>query len=282
MPDITPTEIDRGIVENPWSIKATAAKEIREKARPVNYTEIVGVNRVIFLAENHSNTPIRRHIARRADQLKAAGITHYAIEASDTGKEVFDRLNQGENADLSRVDVGPGRSDYEDAIYAMHAAGIAVVPVDIDQTTKPTQEEREAHITANIDRILDADPNAKVAVLIGGFHSSRRTSGQDFSYTGKRLMDKGIPTVNVHFAGGEVASPTIITKPAREAGKASDEFMLDMNPYQNLDGVPYGKGESDYIIHLPQAMDSYSAAVGFGNSQFFDIDLTSFKPLKRG
>lgn len=277
MPDIPPPEVNRNIADNPWANRERTAKEIREKARPVDYSEVVGDNRIVFLAENHSNRAIRSHLARHAGNLKAAGITHYTIEASDKGKETFDRLSRGEDVDLSRVDVGPGRNDYEDVIYAMHAAGIRVVPIDIDQKQKPTKEQREAHIAANIEKIIEDDPTAKVAVLIGAFHTSRHYVSEGVPSVGKRFMDKGIPATNVHFAGGQVAVPLTITQGAQGAGMANREFMLDMRPYQDTEHVPYGKGESDYLIHLPQAPSSDFIERDFGNPQFFDVDLSSLK-----
>lgn len=68
--------------------------------------------RVLLLAENHVDHSIRHHLVQHARNLKAAGITHYAIEANEAGNVVFERLNRGEAVDLSKVDVGPGGADY--------------------------------------------------------------------------------------------------------------------------------------------------------------------------
>jgi len=158
---------------DPWMNPDKAAWELRDKHQTVDYSAIVGDNKVLFLGEIHSNSAIREHIQQHAANLKAAGITHYAIEAIDNGNDIFERLNRGEAVDLSRVDVGPGRRDYEAAILAMAAQGIKVVAVDIDQSTKPTKEEREAHMTGNLQKILQEDPNAKIAYLVGESHSSK-------------------------------------------------------------------------------------------------------------
>jgi hypothetical protein len=235
-----------------WRNPTDVAKEIQDKQQPVDYPLILGDNRVLFLAESHSNYPIRKHIAQHAKDLKAAGITHYAIEAYETGNDFFDKLNKGKPVDLSKVDVGPGRADYEEAIRAMAAQGIKVVAVDIDHATNPSREEREARLTENIMRLLQEDPNSKVAVLIGGFHALRYYVSRDVPSVGKRLMDAQAPAVNVYFAGGEDKMPTQLTDPVNKIGLGNREFMLDCRPYANSNSVPFGKGEADYIIHLPQ------------------------------
>ncbi len=238
---------------DPWKSPQDTAKEIKDRHQSISYIQIVGENRVLFLAEKHNNHPIRRHLVQYARDIKAAGITHYAIEAKEEGNAVFERLNKGgESVDLSKVDVGPGGADYEETIRAMVAQGIKIVAIDIDQSKKPSGEEREAKITENIEKILQLDPNAKVAVLIGAFHTSRRTSIEGVRQTGSRLMELQIPAVNVRFAGGEDDGPTMLTGAVSQAGLASQEFMLDFRPYANSQNVPYGKGEVDWVVHLPQ------------------------------
>jgi len=262
--DSSNAEVQGNAPKDPWISRDGTAKELKDKHQPVDYAKVVGDNRVLFFAENHSNHSIRRHLARNAHALKTAGITHYAIEAKEQGNEVFEQLNRGESVDLSRVDVGPGRHDYEDTIRAMAAQGIKVVAVDIDQSTKPTNEEREARMTANLKRILDEDPDAKVAYLVGGFHASKKTGIDGMDMTGKRLADADIPLVIVNFAGGELPPPTSFTDGAREAGLASEEFMIDMRSYADSQRVPYGAGKTDYIVHLPQEFQAGIRGMGFG------------------
>ena len=240
--------------EDVWSSNARVAQELKSKHQPVEYSQMVGDARVLFLAENHSNHAIRSHIVSHAADLRRAGITHYAIEANEASNQALERLNAGEDVDLSKVDLGPGREDYEKAVRAMAAEGIKVVAVDIDQSTKPMGEEREARITENINRLLEAEPNSKIAVLIGGYHTSRHYVSEGVASVGRRLMEAQIPAVNVHFAGGEDKTPRVLTDGAREAGLAGTEFAFDLRPYASSlsKHVPYGPGEADYIVHLPQ------------------------------
>lgn len=243
---------ERDIQIDPWRKPEETAKEIQKKNRPVNYKEIVGENRVVLLAESHSNTSIRKHLVSHAKELKEAGITHYAIEADDAGKDVFERLNEGQAVDLSTMKVGPSRRGYENAIRAMSAQGIKVVPIDINQDNKPSKEEREVHLTQNLTATLDQDPSAKVAVLIGGFHATRHHVSEGVPSMGRRLMKLQIPNVIVHFTGGLDRIPRIITDAAQKAGLANKEFVLDMRNYGDSKYIPYGSGESDFVIHLPQ------------------------------
>jgi len=239
---------------DPWMNPDKASWEVREKHQGVDYSAIVGDNRILFLGENHSNTAIREHIQQHAVNLKNAGITHYAIEAKDTGNEVFERLNKGEAVDLSRVDVGPGRRDYEEAIQAMAAKGITVVAVDIDQSLKPTKEEREAHMTRNLQQILEENPDAKIAYLVGSFHTSKAVFSDGVISTRERLEEAGVSSTVVCFAGGNNDVPRVLTDAARKAGLTNREFMLDMRNYSDSksSGVPFGAGQTDYVIHLPQ------------------------------
>ncbi|MBI2338221.1 hypothetical protein HYU95_03465 [Candidatus Daviesbacteria bacterium] len=249
---------------DPWLNPADTAKEIKNRHQPVDYAQMLADNRVLFLAENHGNHPIRHHLAQHARDIKAAGITHYAIEANEAGNAVFERLNRGEAVDLSKVDVGPGRADYETAIRALAAQGIQVVAIDIDQKTKPSKEAREACLTENINRLLEVDSNSKVAVLIGGFHTTKYYVSEGVPSVGRRLMEELVPAVNVHFAGGEAKGPTILTGAVSKAGLAHLEFMIDFRPYANLSGVPFGKGGADWVVHLPQQVPSLGSRIDFG------------------
>lgn len=238
---------------NVWDNLETRIREMAGRSRPVDYKYILGDNQALFLGETHFNSSIRRHLVHNAIELKRIGITHYAIEAADKGKPVFDRINKGDQVDLSRVDVGPGRIDYEEVIREMAKQGIKVVPIDIDQSSKPSQERREAHLAQNLLRIFQETPSAKVAVLIGANHTLKVYGiVKNIPSLHQRVMAAGIGTVNAVFTGGEERIPRNITESVVQAGLGNSEFILDMRPYAGLQNVPYGAGEVDFVIHLPQ------------------------------
>lgn len=245
---------------NPWSNTEALIAEIAAKAVPVNYTELVGDNSVLMLGENHSNTPIREHIAAHATQLRAAGITHYAIEAPQD--PAFDELNAGIQISLASVDLGPfsGRDkSYEQAVRAMSEQGIKIVPADIDQNMKPTNEERETFLTDSIKAILADDPNAKVAVLMGGFHTVKSKNEYAVPTMTTRLVDADIKVAAVQYAGGTETSPRYLLEAAAGAGMDQSEFMLDLRPYHDNTSVVYGPGATDHVIHLQQSPDTHGS-----------------------
>ncbi len=239
--------------QNPWSSKELLSAEIAAKATPVDYAEVLNESSVLMLGENHHNAPIRDHLAAHAAQLKAAGITHYAIEAPIN--PAFDELNTSGQISLASVNLGPLSAQdksYERAVQAMVAQGIKVVPIDIDQGTQPTKEKRETFLTDRIKAILADNPTAKVAVLIGGNHAIKKKSEYSVSSTTTRLVDAGIKLVAVQYAGGEDTSPTAFHEAVLGAGMGQSEFMMDLRPYQETPGVVYGPGSTDYVVHLPQ------------------------------
>lgn len=260
-------------LNSPWRSTETIVKELKEQAKEINYKEIVGDSRVVFFGENHSNSPIRVHIASYAKALREAGITHYAIEATRTEQSIqlLQSLVKGKTVDLSSIDLGPG-SNCELAVRALAKEGIQVVPVDIDQSLRPSQEEREAYITKNILDIITSSPDTKVAVLIGAYHASKKEIS-NFPYTAKRVIDSGVPCRVINFAGGMVAIPTMLTTPARQASLSDSEFVLDMKRYSGFEDVPFGAGQTDFVIHLPQQRNTnYSSPSG---SWDYPFDLLS-------
>ena len=279
--------IPENSINDPWDKVETIAKEIKAKRQAVDYREIFKERQCIFLGDNHANSSIREHIGHNASNMKAAGVTHFAIEADDNGKPVFDKLCQGEQVDLSNVDVGPaesaarlsklgemvraaasgsalssdtndayaGRAGDEHVIRSVAKVGLHIVPIDMDQSTKPTGEERERHLSDGLLRIYQQYPDAKVAVLIGGFHTLKRYKSEGIETVAQRVANAGYKTASVQFAGGRSDSPMNMTEGARNAGVANEEFIIDLNPYKTSRSVPYGPGEADYVIHLAQIRD---------------------------
>lgn len=252
-------EIDRQELVDPWSSFEESAKEIAQNRQPVNWQKMVGDNRVALLGEEHGNSLIRNHLAAHAKDLKTAGITHYAIEAEATekSKDALAKLQSREPVDLSGIELGPfmsdeGRSNYEQAVRAMATQGIQIVPIDIDQTQQYTIEEREAHMMGEVQKLLESDPSAKVAVLVGDIHTNKTTSQEGVPFLGKRITDAGIPAVTIQFAGGKSPALQSLLEGAKRAGSADQEFMLDMRPYAKSKHVPFGAGQTDFVVHLPQ------------------------------
>jgi len=238
---------------NPWLNSRTLTEEIANQAEPVNYINLVGDNSVIMLGEGHFNSPIRENIALHAAEFKRAGITHYAIEAPNN--PAFDELNSGNLVDLTTVTLGPvpdEHKSYERAVRAMADQGIKVVPVDIDQRAKPSKQEREIFLTDGIKKILAMDPDAKVAVLMGGHHSIRTVHDGSVPSMAARLIEEGMKVVAVQYLGGIERTPSHFLEATANAGIGQSDFMMDLRLYGKQQGVVFGTGNADYAIHLQQ------------------------------
>lgn len=239
---------------DPWSDSQRATQEIKEKHFSVNYPQIVRDARVLFLGERHDDNSIREHIISSAVDLKAAGITHYAIEAPEVENVTLTRFNRGEQVDLSTIDVGPARFNYEQAILAMNAQGIQVVAVDIDQNSSPARQERESRMSTNLLKVIKENPNSKIAYLVGMTHAIKKPLTDKVKSAAQITEEAGIKTVTAVFAGGIDSVPRNLTSAVRDAGLESAEFALDFRPYitSTSKSIPYGRGRVDFVIHLPR------------------------------
>jgi hypothetical protein len=252
--------------QNPsvWSNFELAKEELLKNSEEVDYNKIINNDtKVLFLADTHWNNPICDNIADHAKTLKEAGITHFAIEYPKTDinfellKDLPQRLAEGP-VDLSWLKKRPGINEavfnYDVAVRETAKAGIETEAIDIVQDGSMNPIQREEAIAANIKAILDKDPNAKVAVLIGGAHTLKKYNSPERGLScNARLMEQGVPTVAVQFVGGyETEGITSVLTPAKLAQLNNKEWMLDMTAYKDSEYVPFGKGETDVLIHLPE------------------------------
>ncbi|MGW4132338.1 hypothetical protein [Amycolatopsis japonica] len=232
----------------------------------IDWNTIVGDNRVILFGENHTNRSIRDFLSRQARAMRDAGITHYGIEAPP--HPAFETLNAGRSVSLSGVDVGPDNSlgegsGYEHTIRAMRAAGIAILPLDLDLSLHRAGDARDQHMADTIGRVLSQDPNAKIAALLGELHTG---NSQAFVPTraGPRLHASQYPVTSVVFKGGN-DTPTALADAVRDNHATGDTFFVDLHHHHATGGeLLYG---NDVLIHLPQsARPGHSTEfAGFGD-----------------
>ncbi|KAJ6116166.1 BTB/POZ fold protein [Penicillium sp. IBT 18751x] len=126
-------------------------KVVEQKGNPIDYTCLTADSQVIFFGDIHSKHSIRDHLYGNIPALRRSGITHFTVEVPTT-KGAFIPL------------------DYRKLYDTLGYYGINVVPVDIDQSTNPSAEEREAFIAANIIGLLESTPGIKLAIVFGEFH----------------------------------------------------------------------------------------------------------------
>ena len=226
------------------------SKKIERNHKTVNYSQIVGDNNIVFFAENHTNTSIREHLTNHVQDLKNAGITHFAIEIGESANKELDKLNRGENVDLSEM-LDP---DYEKMVKALAKSGIVVFAVDVDQ--KETGESRESHMFDKINDVLKAGQDHKIAFLTGTFHTVINFNPEGVRSVRKRFVDNKVPSINVFFHGGNqdrlttrVFGKSKFDNLIVESGLENQEFMLDFRTKSNEDELPFDR-ESDWIVHL--------------------------------
>ncbi|MEU7768604.1 alanine racemase [Nocardia sp. NPDC049190] len=169
-----------------------------------------GQPRVVLLGEEHSNSRTRFYVADLAAELKAAGVTHFGIEALDHPQ--FDALNNGESVDLEGVSCGPGRyglgaigRSYRQMVLAIAAQGIKIVPIDLSISNPRSIDwrtllEREEHMTNAVAGALGERPDAKVVVLVGKSHVGPEIWGN--KSLSRRLREEQYPVTSVLLEGG--------------------------------------------------------------------------------
>lgn len=257
--------------QNPWESQESGVRELAVNARPVDYEYIFEGSRLLFLADNHTNDLIRLHVIQHAADFRRLGATHYTVEAPDNYLEIYERFNRGEIRAADIPDVGPSeyrdrllkaifghlppklsaRHGYVAALEAIRAQGIEVLPIDIDQSTHPSEARREWYIATNLQALLE-DPTHRVVSLHGAAHTSRTRRHKSGALTvNQRLMRQGISTVNIGFTGELNYYPVVetVVERAALAGLRDREFMLDMKAYA-AGSSPRGAGEADFIVHF--------------------------------
>ena len=219
--------------------------------RPVDWAELTRDKQVVLLGESHSNVPVREHLIHRAQALRAAGVTHWGIEAP--AHPALDALNADPGADFSAVRCGPYiESLYPETARAMAAQGIVVVPLDLPDGSP---EDRDEHMFAEIERVIAENPGAKIAALLG----SRHLANLREPTVGELVRQNGYTSVAITFDGGTEAGRSL-AHAAREAGAAYETFAVDLGEFREAGGR-YESSSTDATVHLPQ-----SAGAGFTDS----------------
>lgn len=254
-----------------------AALQIKARKQSIDYRRILGENRVLFLGLNHFNFFVAEHVTRYARYLKELGITHYAIEAQPNTADALARLNRGEGVDLSSVLLCPEISlapqAHEAAARAFAKEGIIVVPVDMDLALYRGEADREEKIYNNIKAIIEKEPNARIAVLIGAAHASKSYLEEEGGSVRVRLNRDNITTSSVCYTGGLDMYPQQFLAATYAAGAHEEDFVI----HDNADGEhnSFSNGEFDHIIYLGQSGEGAGPGVSRGPSNTGGIDLRS-------
>lgn len=239
---------------NPWINPEDMILEIKRKRQPIDYGQILGSNRLLYLGESHNeeHSIVRQHLSERTKEIALAGITHYAIEASRLDTAVYEKLLENPDNDLLGVDVGPGLDvvGYGKIIRAFAQKGVHIVPIDVEDMAGYSYQQREDVLEEELVNIYKANTSARVAVLIGSAHTYKGRLKGEFYFLGGRTEMRGIPSTTVMFAVNGNSFSKELSKAIEFAGVVQEQFMIDMRPYQNMPDIPWDLKHPDFAINL--------------------------------
>jgi len=218
------------------------------KTKSVDYREILGDSRAIFLSDDHTSVSVKDEILRSLAELSELGITDLALEMFPIG---FDLSNDKLNLDYLETnwgDKGEGIAQkYNQIIKQAHDLGISVWGLDIPDDQYKSQSQSETFSARNqqwanlIKNRLDSDKNSKVAVFCGSGHSGY------YFYSDRAnnfLQRMGHDSVVVNFIGGDkpvdgISSPEEKKVQQYATDNQSERFMFKDNEKSR---------SSDYIV----------------------------------
>lgn len=187
--------------DDPDALLAYALKN----GEPLDWSRVLsGGERVDFLGETHPDVKNKRELARSVGALKAAGVTHIALEMFGDDRQGFlDRYMAGDPAvgvgrivALLKADWGWEPESYTEFLEgARRAGGFSLVALDLPQAgqrasvvaacgPQPTPEcaagardaqlaPRDAHMGAVLSALLGKPGVGRVLVLAGARHVGR-------------------------------------------------------------------------------------------------------------
>ncbi|WP_231509382.1 LuxR C-terminal-related transcriptional regulator [Nocardia sp. NRRL WC-3656] len=253
--------------EDPPHIQALAGTMLDRQ--PVNVARLVEDAQIVLFGETHTNPAGPAFLEQQAAALRAAGVTHYGIEAPP--HPAFDALNSGEQVDLTGILCGPGYENYAETVKAMAAAGITIVPFDVKKPSSPSgsplRDVRESHMARVVTETMRL-PGAKMAILVGLTHLTRQqqmwsdVTGAYGISLAERLTDAGFATRTVAIWGGEPDRRETVDEVARRLGLQDETFVTDLEEVYHADRG-FGSWESDVLLHLGRP-ESYPAQVDPG------------------
>ncbi|WP_345498578.1 hypothetical protein [Nocardia callitridis] len=255
-PDPPVNEETEQAVPTQTDLRARLSTAVRSR-QAVDWATMVANSQILLLGEDHSNISGRVFLSRQVVALKAAGITHFAIEAGS--HPAFDALNNGSSANLFNVEAGPGWGGYSDAVYAMVFEGIKIVPFDVrspgSKFGSPLRDIRESYMAKTIASVVHGNPDAKVAVLVGMDHLAtdqevwERKTGAFAASLNTRLRDAGYKTISVSIWGGKTMQPGLINSVSEELDVQDETFVVDLREFYSTGGG-FPDWESDVLLHL--------------------------------
>lgn len=207
VPERPATKLSGSTVSDPKrsQFDAIVAKcgEFLKHRKALDWKEIAGSAPVIYLGEWHPNAGIKRELRAHLADLKAAGVTHLALEmfADDEQPRLDDYCSRKSCDDdvLASLRTQWGWKDdhvdeeYLELVREARDAGFALVALDLPRREDWAQREknvknsdswkewkshnrnllsvRDGRMARNIARVFEKDPKARVFAYVGAYHA---------------------------------------------------------------------------------------------------------------
>lgn len=207
---------------SPWPPAAldNAAMEAMDAIQEI--VAAAKTHRVVIINESHWHQRHRAFAQMMAKELRAVGFTHLGFEALSPGTGAQVRLNE------PKVGMGFYTADPFFADFIRQAAVIGYEVFDYEQ--RPDQEaatgtDRAGELTAreraeaeNISAVLNANPNAKIMLYVGGGHGMKTPAPNNRAMMALELKQMtGIDILSIEQAAGTPISIPSFSSPKYQA-----------------------------------------------------------------
>ena len=149
-----------------------------KRAAPPDFSRLIGRTRLVLFSDVHDSAGVKDALTRLLPQLKAAGMTHLALEFLPSALQT-DRMTAEEiNSRLIRSGKWDMRP-FERLVSAAKAAGLKVRGINVNgpedtgraiASARESMNAMDSYMTEQIILILGREPGARVMVLAGLAH----------------------------------------------------------------------------------------------------------------
>lgn len=154
------------------------SKQYARSAAPPDFQKIIGRSRLVLFSDVHDSAGVKEALIRSLPALKAAGITHLALEFLPSAL----RTDKMKPEEINRRLIRSGNWDmrpFERLAAEAKAAGLKIRGINVngpEDTTRAIASARESmnamdsYLAEQIMRILGEEPGARMMVLAGLAH----------------------------------------------------------------------------------------------------------------
>jgi hypothetical protein len=240
-------------------------------------------HRVVIINESHWHQRHRAFAHLLAKELRAVGYTHLGIEAlaPNTGEQVRRR---GPRVGDGFYTMDPFFADF---IRQSMAMGYYVfdyeqrpdqaLPDSADRTA--TIAARERAQAANIAQILNANPNAKAMIYVGGGHGMKVPADQGHEMMALQLNRvTGLDIVSINQSAGTPDSARLFDPPPYQS-VAPLLLKRRSTVIRNKDGQWLASPGYDFTVFHPRLPDIYGRAGWMEMDGYRKLHLVNLAPL---